>query len=83
SGPASARGTARAGLSTPCPWRRSPSIQEARWARGGQPHADIEKGDVLQAASVGTTRAAASEARMLRAVVSDRITVLCARCVTG
>ena len=46
---ASARATSPAGLSTPCPWCRSPSIQEARWARGGQPHAVIGKGDVLQA----------------------------------
>ena len=39
--PASARGTQPAGLSTPCPWCRSPSIQEALWARGGQPHVDL------------------------------------------
>ena len=32
------RGTARAGLSTPCPWCRSPSSKEALWPRGGQPH---------------------------------------------
>ena len=25
------------GLSTPCPWCRSPSLQEALWSRGGQP----------------------------------------------
>ena len=36
-GLASARGTASAGLSTPCPWCRSPFAQEALWARGGQP----------------------------------------------
>ena len=29
--------TPAAGLSTLCPWCRSPSIQEARWAKGGQP----------------------------------------------
>ena len=45
--------TAAAGLSTLCPWCRSPSIQEARWAKGGQPQLGIKKGDVLSPESHG------------------------------
>ena len=35
--------TRLAGLSTLCPRRRIPDIEEARWAKGGQPHDDVAK----------------------------------------